>query len=206
MSFNPNHLLNNPVTMLSHPGLMSGLDNGREAAAPVPPPPFDKGLYLDAYSRLGLLSIENVADLGCGAGNFVAIMTAKGMRPEMYVGIDHNHQRISTAKAAYPGWKFIYGDMRDERVRAEYERYGAFLMLNLVDTLEDDLDFLAGLPEGKPLVFSIPKMEMEGSRLCLTESNEIRDRYSSILRIRTVGRYHNSGTGQGWSVILASKW
>ena len=207
MSFNPHQLLQNPATLLSHPGLAAGRDRARECEeAPAPPPPFDRGLYLDAYSRLGMLGIDNVADLGCGAGSFVAVMTAKGMKPEMYVGVDRNHQRVKQARAAYPGWKFIYGDMRDDRIRAEYERYGAFLMLNLIDTLEDDLDFLAGLPENKPLVFSLPKTALEGSRRLLTESNDIRDRYSPVLRIGNVGRYVSPATGQGWSMVMAARW
>ena len=205
MSFNPNHLLNTPASLLTHPGLLAGLDNGREATA-EPPAPFDPGLYVNAYGRLGLLGINNVADLGCGAGNFVSVMIARGMRPDMYVGVDNNHQRISTAKAAYPGWKFIYGDMRDSRIRAEYERFGALLMLNLLDTLEDDLEFLAGLPPEKPLVFSIARKERPEALFFLAESNAVRDRYSSILQVKSVGRYYNAKTDEDWSLVLASRW
>ena len=208
MSFNPNHLLNNPASILNRPGLMAGLDNGREDTPAEPPPPFDPGLYNNAYGRLGLLGIDNVADLGCGAGNFVSVMITKGMRPEMYVGVDSNHRSVSTAKAAYPGWKFIYGDMRDPRIQAEYERYGAFLMLNLIDALEDDLGFLAGLPSGKPLVFSLARSERPEACFFLPESNDIRDRYSSILNIKGVGRYYPPGTDErlGWFVVMASRW
>ncbi|MDR2726286.1 MAG: class I SAM-dependent methyltransferase [Candidatus Adiutrix sp.] len=206
MSFDPHHLLNTPESLLSHPGLMAGLDNGREAAPAEPPPPFDPGLYLNAYGRLGLLGIDNVADLGCGAGNFVSIMTSKRMRPEMYVGVDNNHQRVSTAKAAYPGWKFIYGDMRDSRIRADYERYGAFLMLNLIDTLEDDLDFLAGLPPEKPLLFSIVGQESPEAHFFLPDSNTVRDRYSSIIQIKSVGRYIDPKTNDIRFIVLGSRW
>ena|GEM_PF-1832642 len=207
MSFDPSHLLNNPASILSHPGLMAGLDNDREALVPPePPPPFDPGLYVNAYGRLGLLGIDNVADLGCGAGNFVSVMTAKGMRPEMYVGVDNNHQRLSTAKAAYPGWKFVYGDMREARIRAEYERYGAFLMLNLIDTLEDDLEFLASLPPEKPLLFSISKTENPEALFFLSESNAVRERYSPILNLKSVGRYINNSTGLAWFLVQAVKW
>jgi hypothetical protein len=185
---------------------VAGLDNGREEAPAEPPPPFEPGLYLDAYGRLGHLGINNVADLGCGVGNFVSIMTAKGMRPEMYVGVDNNHQRISTAKAAYPGWKFIYGDMRDSRIRAEYERYGAFLMLGLIDTLEDDLEFLASMPPEKPLVFSIANSERPEASFFLPESNAVRERYSSIIRIKTVGRYYRPNTNYGWFIVQGAKW
>jgi SAM-dependent methyltransferase len=204
MSFNPNQLLNNPANLLGRPG--RGAARADADLPPTPPPPFDPGLYMDAYRRLGLLGIENVADLGCGAGNFVSVMLEKGMRPEMYIGIDSNFKQISTAKAAYPGWKFVYGDLSDDRVRAEYERYGAFLMLNLIDALEDDLDFLGRFPEGKPLIFSLPQSQREGSRRFFESGQEIRERYSSILNLKSVGRYRQPGSGLSWHLILASKW
>ncbi len=202
MSYNPNQMLNSPLAMLA-PGLAK--PQPEEPRAPVAPPPFDPAMYVNAYGRLGMLAIENVADLGCGNGNFVSVMVSRRQRPEMYVGIDHNHQRISTAKAAYPGWKFIYGDFNDPRVRAEYERYGAFLMLNLIDTMEDDIGFLMSLPEGKPLIFSMPKFEREGSFRFLPDGRDIHDRYSSFLSIKSIGRYRDT-QGDNWSMILASRW
>ena len=204
MSFNPNQLLNNPAAMLN-PALVK--PRAEEEAAPVAPPPFDPALYVNAFGRLGLLSIDNVADLGCGAGNFVSVMASRHQRPEVYLGIDYNHAQISTAKAAYPGWKFIYGDFTQERIRAEYERYGAFLMLNLLDTMENDgdIEFLRSMPEGKPLLFSIPKFENEGSVFYLPEGRDVHDRYSDFLHIKSIGRYRNPH-GQAWSLILASRW
>jgi Trans-aconitate methyltransferase len=202
MSFNPNQLLNNPGAMLN-PALVKPKEEA--AKAPVPPPSFDPGLYKDAYGRLGMMSIDNVVDLGCGAGNFVSVMASRKQRPEMYLGIDNNHSQVSIAKAAYPGWKFIYGDFTQERIRAEYERFGAFLMLNLIDTLEDDVEFLMSLPLDKPLLFSVPRFEHPESRLCLPEGRDVHDRYSSILHIKTIGRYRNQ-QGEAWSMILAARW
>jgi len=203
MSFNPNQLLNKPGTLFN-PGLSRGR-TGEEAAVPVPPPSFDPGLYSDAFSRLGMMSIENVVDLGCGAGNFVSVMTTRNQKPEMYLGIDSSHGQISIAKAAYPGWKFIYGDFTQDRIRVEYERFGAFLMLNLIDTMADDVAFLQSVPEGKPLLFSLPKQEREGSLFYCPEGRDIHDRYSSFLNIHSIGRYRNKA-GEAWSMVIASRW
>jgi SAM-dependent methyltransferase len=202
MSFNPNQLLNNPMAMLNRAVVGAQPD---ASAAPVPPPEFDPEMYVNAYGRLGMMSIENVVDLGCGAGNFVSVMIARKQRTEMYLGIDNNHQQISVAKAAYPGWKFLYGDFNNERVKMEYDRYGAYLMLNLVDFMPDDLAFLHGMPEGKPLLFSIPKFDKEGSTVWLADGREIHDRYSSFLNIHSIGRYRNP-FGETWSMIIASRW
>lgn len=203
-NFDANQLLNTPMSMLSP--LAKGRPKEEAAAAPVPPPPFDSGLYLDAFGRLGLLSIDNVADLGCGAGNFVSVMVARNQRPEVYIGIDNNHHQISTAKAAYPGWKFVYGDFNSERVKAEYERYGAYLLLHMVDTVEDDMALLSSMPEGKPLVFSLPRFEKEGSHVFFTENREIQDRYSPILAIKSIGRYRHKASGEEYSMVVAKRW
>ncbi|MGL4209523.1 MAG: class I SAM-dependent methyltransferase [Candidatus Adiutrix sp.] len=204
MSFNPNHLLNNSIAMIN-PMVMQAKDE--KLAAPVPPPPFDPEMYTNAFGRLGMLSIENVVDLGCGAGNFASVMVSRKQRPEVYLGIDSNHAQISIAKAAYPGWKFVYGDFTHERIRAEYEWYGAFLMLNLLDTFSDDgdIELLKSMPDGKPLVFSMPKAPREGSHLYLPDGKDIYDRYSSILAIRTVGRFR-SHANEHFSMVIASRW
>lgn len=191
-------------------GLPAGLLNPVLAkpvanAVPVEPPPFDPGMYNNAYTRLGMLSINNVAELGCGAGNFVSIMSRRKMKPEMYVGIDQSHKDISVAKAAYPDWKFIYGDICDQRIRAEYERFDAYLMLNLLETLEDDLGFLRTLPSEKPLVFSVPFSPQPGAVRFMTDSHAIREYYSDILRIKTIGRYNNR-KGESWGMVIACRW
>jgi hypothetical protein len=61
------------------------------------------------------------------------------------------------------------------------------------------------MPEGKPLVFSIPKQPREGSNLFLPEGRDIHDRYSSILSIRSIGRFRNR-QGEDFSMVIAIRW
>ncbi|MDR1036672.1 MAG: methyltransferase domain-containing protein [Deltaproteobacteria bacterium] len=190
MAFNPNQLLNNPANLLAFRGQQAA--RPAEPAAPVPLEPYDKGLYRDAYSRLGLLSIANVADLGCGTGRFTGVMTDKNQKPEVYLGVDMSHDRIKRARAAFPGWSFIYGDFNDPNVRQEYERREAFLLLNVLDTIEDDLGFLEHVPQGKPLIFSMPRTEREGSLRFFPDMFALRERYSSLISIKSVGRFKDA--------------
>jgi SAM-dependent methyltransferase len=161
-------------------------------------------MYLDAYSRLGLLSIANVADLGCGCGNFTGIMVDKRQKTEVYIGVDMSHNQIKTAKAAYPGWNFIYGDFTNPLIIEKYERYEAYLLLNVLDTMEDEMPFLELVPSGKPLLFSVPRAEKEGSLRFFPDNLSLRDRYSGILNIRSVGRF-KCGTDV-FSMVLAERW
>jgi SAM-dependent methyltransferase len=199
MSFNPNNLLNNPANLISFRS-----QNTPKNIVPVPAPPYDKGMYIDAYSRLGLLNIANIADLGCGTGNFTGVMLDKHQRPEVYLGVDNSHSQISTAKAAYPGWSFIYGDFFQANVRQEYERYEAYLMLNIVDVLEDDLSLLEMVPSGKPVLFSLPRGPVEGSLRYFSDQISIKERYSSLFSIRSVGRYRRPDVEL--SMIVGIRW
>ena len=171
------------------PGLVSGLGQASIALEPpAPPPPFSPVLYENAFSRLGMLNIANVADLGCGPGNFTSVMAKRNQRREVYVGVDISHAQIQTAKAAYPEWSFIYGDFRSPQVIERYERFEAYLLLNVMDILDDELAFLDLVPSGKPVLFSMPRFPKEGSLRYYEDVQSIRDRYSSHLAVKSVGR------------------
>ncbi|MDR2456231.1 MAG: class I SAM-dependent methyltransferase [Deltaproteobacteria bacterium] len=189
MTFDPNQLLSNPASLLAVKHLASApapLAVDPEPAAP--PPPFSPVLYENAFSRLGMMNIANVADLGCGAGNFTSVMERRGQRREVYLGVDISHAQIKTAKAAYPDWNFIYGDFRSPQVIERYERFEAYLLLNVMDVLEDELSFLELVPSGKPLLFNMPRFPKEGSLRYYEEMGELRDRYSGLLSVKSAGR------------------
>jgi SAM-dependent methyltransferase len=210
MTFNPNQLLNNPVNLINLKGAGVIPPTPKEKPPeppkkePLPAPEYDKGLYKDAFSRLGLLSIANVADLGCGAGNFTGVMVERRQKPEVYIGVDMSHKQITTAKAAYPGWNFIYGDFTNPQIIEKYERYEAYLLLNVLDVIEEDLGFLEIVPPGKPILFSVPREEREGSIRFFPDPVSLRDRYSSLLNIKSIGRFKGQDTV--YSMILGVRW
>ncbi|MDR2366744.1 MAG: class I SAM-dependent methyltransferase [Deltaproteobacteria bacterium] len=205
MTFDPNQLLNNPANLLSLKGQLTPRPPVEAPAEPTPPPPYDKAMYENAYGRLGLLRIANVADLGCGVGNFTGVMVGRNQRPEVYLGVDISHNNIKTAKAAYPGWNFIYGDFFDPGVRQHYERFEAYLLLNVMDVLGDELAFLDTVPSEKPVLFSMPRFAKEGSARYFPDPMELRDRYSNHLSIKSVGRF-GSALGEDYSMVVGTRW
>jgi trans-aconitate methyltransferase len=162
-------------------------------------------MYENAYGRLGLLSIANVADLGCGVGNFTDVMVRKNQRFEVYIGVDMSHNNIKTCKATYPGWSFVYGDFHDPSVRQLYERYEAYLLLNVMDVLDDELAFLDTVPSQKPILFSMPRFPKEGSARYFDDPMTLRERYSNHLSIRSIGRCADS-LGDNYSMVVGVRW
>jgi trans-aconitate methyltransferase len=217
MTFNPNQLLNNPANLINIRGAGGTVPGGLANKVPadpqrqpppekeaLPPPEYDRGIYRDAYGRLGLLSVANVCDLGCGNGNFAGVMVERNQRPEVYLGVDMSHSKIKTAKGAYPGWSFLYGDFNSREIREKYERFEAYLLLHVMDVLEDDLAFLDTVPQGKHLVFSLPRFEKEGSKRFFPDLSSLREHYSSLIRITAVGRF-KSPEGV-YSMVQAIRW
>jgi SAM-dependent methyltransferase len=146
-----------------------------------------------------------VVDLGCGVGNFTGVMVKRRQKPEVYIGIDSSHNNIKTAKAAYPGWNFIYGDFTNPNVIQQYERFEAYLLLNMMDIMEDELAFLDTVPSQKPVLFSIPRFPKEGSLRYYDDPLALRDRYSNHLSIKSVGRYNNA-QGETYSMVVGVRW
>jgi trans-aconitate methyltransferase len=181
-----------------------GAGQAAAQAEPVPPKAYDAGLYRDAFSRLGLMRLANVCDLGCGAGNFTGVMVSRNQKPEVYLGVDHSHAQISAARASYPGWNFIYGDFTQPKVREMYERYDAFLLLNVLDSIEDDLGLLSILPSGKPVLFSMPREPREESARFFASQGELKERYGNLLSFRSVGVYR--AKDMAYSMAAAERW
>jgi SAM-dependent methyltransferase len=218
MAFDPNQLLNNPASLMA---ILGAQAKKKEPGPPPPvlapgpapatlegvpgPAPFDKGLYRDAFSRLGLLHIANVADLGCGQGNFTSVMADKRQKTEVYIGVDQNLGQIQVARKAYPGWRFVYGDFQDPKVRQEYERFEAYLLLGVLDGMADDLGFLESIPSGKHLVMDFRREPAEGSLRHFPDSADFRDRYSSLISIRGIGTYRDGG-GKGRGMVVGTRW
>jgi trans-aconitate methyltransferase len=205
MTFDPNQLLNNPANLLSLKGQLPLKPVGEGPTVPVPAPAYDPTMYENAFGRLGLLQIANVADLGCGMGNFTGIMVKRHQKPEVYLGVDMSHNNIKIAKAAYPGWNFIYGDFFSPQIIQQYERYEAYLLLNMLDIMEDELAFLDTVPTGKPILFSMPRFPKAESFRYFDNMSELRDRYSNHLSIRSVGRYVNA-QGEAYSMVVGKRW
>ena len=164
----------------------------------------DPGLYNDAFVRLGTLGIRNVADMGCGAGPFVRVMTEKRQNPQVYWGLDLDKRKIDAARKRYPGWKFTHGDFFNERIRSEFHKHDAFLFLNVLEYLEDDLGLLNSLPPERHVVLSAPTIETPGAIRWYDKAEELRSRYTRVLNVRFKGKYR-SPDGQTWHMVIAQR-
>ena len=159
------------------------------------------GLYNDAFVRLGTLGIRNVADLGCGTGPFVRIMTQRGQKPNVYWGVDNDMEKIEIARKRYPEWNFNYGDLFSERIRNEFVKHEGFLLIKVLEYLENDQELIASLPQGGQVVMAAPQKEAPDRLRWYASSEDVKSRYSHFLEIKFKGRYIGHGNEVWWMVI-----
>jgi SAM-dependent methyltransferase len=186
---------------MMHPQLTTAIPK----PAASPPPDIDYGLYQDAYVRLGMVNINNVADLGCGEGHFAKVMVDRKQRPAVYWGVDLDLDIIQTARGRYPGWRFAYGDFFSDKIQMEFVKFDGFLVLNVLEYLEKDEELLRTIPSGRPVIFSVPAFEPEGALRWFKNDVEVRERYSSIVQIQHLGQYRSSD-GEVYYMATCYRW
>ena len=164
-----------------------------------------KGLYEDAYIRLGNLALRNVADLGCGDGPFPAVLAARKNPTNVYWGVDKDVDRVARARERLPGWQFSIGELFSAKIQAEFVKYDGFLLLEMLDFMKDGLELVSTIPSGRPLVASFTMHEAPGRINPIVERTEIHDRYSAAVKVESIGKYRHPA-GHFWYVMVARRW
>ncbi|MDR1395050.1 MAG: hypothetical protein LBK52_02620, partial [Deltaproteobacteria bacterium] len=70
--------------------------------------------------------------------------------------------------------------------------------------LEDDLSVLEIIPSGRPVLFSMPRTEKEGSKRWFNDPLSLKQRYGNFLNIRSMGRFRASEAV--YSMIVGERW
>ena len=166
----------------------------------------DYGLYNDMFLKLGGLSIYSLADLGCGDGPFVKVMTDRKQPAHFYWGVDADLDKVEKARNNFPGWNFVYGDVFSDRIKNELGRFDAFLMVDFLEHLEGDRDLklLASLPIGSYTVFTARTVEAPDGLRWFEKAEDINTRYSHLIQLQARGKY-TSKNGIRWHSIIGQR-
>ena len=85
------------------------------------------------YLRFIIPEGARVLDLGCGSGSLLS-----ALKPSRGVGVDFSPAMITKAKAAYPSFEFVVGDIENPRTLAAIEGEFDFIVLSdTIGVLED---------------------------------------------------------------------
>jgi len=144
--------------------------------------PLEKSPWLDVYEVvLSLLPADDVpiADLGCGTGRFAKLLARRGYTK--YLGIDFAEKRVEAARAYVPQFQFVVGDVLDPAVKSSLQGYRVFVLTEVLEHLQGDLELLESLPGGSCIVLSVPNYDSAGHVRRFESPETVINRYSGLL-------------------------
>lgn len=137
-------------------------------------------LYEEASKFLPPPSKETIVDLGCGVGGFARLLYRKGYK--RYLGIDFSNYGIDLCKERVPSFAFIVGDLLDPKIRGRFSKHSTFVVLEVLEHINEDIQLLSSIPSKSTVIFSVPNKDFECHVRFFNNPEEVKLRYKDWLR------------------------
>ena len=143
--------------------------------------PLEESSALPVYeTALGLLPPQlAVIELGCGTGRFAELLRRSGQRA--YYGVDFAPEVIAEAKRYCPSELFAVADIREWEHGSDLPDECCYVLLEVLEHLDDDRDVLMRIPPGMPVVFSVPNFWSESHVRRFFQPRDVFERYGDLL-------------------------
>lgn len=100
---------------------------------------------------------DTIIDMGCGIGMFAEVVFSAGYTK--YLGIDFSPTVIDLSKERVPEAEFIIGNLKDKEIHKLIENYRIFVLLEVLEHIEADLDIIATIPIDSLVILSVPSFD-----------------------------------------------
>lgn len=120
-----------------------------------------------------------ILDVGCGTGMFAKLLYKKGYTN--YSGLDFSRNRVKIARETVPDFSFNKRNMFDKQMQEVYPCFDHIVALEVLEHIENDLEFLRMIPDGKIIIFSLPNYLSISHVRAFHKEEFIRDRYGEVL-------------------------
>lgn len=145
--------------------------------------PLEESSALPVYEAAAYLVDRKllVIDLGCGTGRFARHLHRTGQ--VAYHGVDFAPKVISEA-AGYcvgDGSTFQVADIRAWEHGPDLPDECCYVLLEVLEHLDDDRDALMRIPPGLPVVFSVPNFWSESHVRRFLQPRDVFERYGDLL-------------------------
>jgi trans-aconitate methyltransferase len=117
-----------------------------------------------------------VVDIGCGTGRFAKLLDILSYR-----GFDFAADVVAEAERYCPDLSFEVADIREWQHGPDLPDVCCYVLLEVLEHLDDDLDALARIPPGSPVVFSVPNFWSESHVRRYLQPRDVFERYGHLL-------------------------
>jgi trans-aconitate methyltransferase len=119
---------------------------------------YRQSLYLPIWKeilhRMQRRGASSVVDLGCGPGQFAALLRDNGI--EHYQGFDFSTEALKVARASCPELTFTLADLVAQPWADLTTEYDTVIATEFLEHIDEDLAILEQIPSGKYVYLTVP--------------------------------------------------
>lgn len=151
--------------------------------------PLEQSPWLTVYSLVADLLPKPeagipIADLGCGTGRLAKLLHLHGH--QHYWGVDFSEARILEASSYCPELTYEVGNLFDPEIQRRFVDFKAFVITEVLEHVENDLDLLRAVPSGAQIICSVPNYDSAGHVRTFATADDATKRYSEVMTIEDV--------------------
>ena len=142
--------------------------------------PLEESSALPVYeTALRFLAPLPVVDLGCGTGRFAKLADSSGFA--YHAGYDFAPAVVAEAERYCPHLNFEVADLRAWEHATHLPDEVCYVILEVLEHLDDDRDLLGRLAPGQNVVFSVPNFWSESHVRRFLQPADVFARYGDLL-------------------------
>jgi 2-polyprenyl-3-methyl-5-hydroxy-6-metoxy-1,4-benzoquinol methylase len=142
--------------------------------------PLESSSALPVYQAArAMLTTDPIIDLGCGTGRFAELLHRSGF--SKYRGFDFAPSVVEEARNYCTAFEFDVADVREWEHGPDLPDVCCYVLLEVLEHLDDDTDILERIPPGCPVVFSVPNFWSASHVRRYAQPGDVFARYGAIL-------------------------
>lgn len=146
--------------------------------------------------------VKKVLDLGCGPGQFAALLYDKGLRD--YCGLDFSSEAIMVAKRRCPTVKFIKEDIIKSNTVTSKE-YDCVVSLEFLEHVKEDTEILERIRPGTKFYGTVPNFPYISHVRHFKNEVEVISRYGRFFSEFLVDEFLRDMSGVKYFLIEGTK-
>ena len=159
-------------------------------------------LWTVVVDRMMRCRVARVLDLGCGPGQFGAMLYDKGFR--QYCGVDFSNKCIERAKQNCPAFEFIVANILETDV-LESRDYDCLVALEFLEHVEADLAVLRRVKAGAKFFGAVPSFPSVSHVRTFSSAAEVESRYGALFSSLRVDTFQLDAKGARFYLLEGSR-
>jgi len=159
-------------------------------------------LWTVVVDRMTRSRVNRILDLGCGPGQFGALLYDKGFR--QYCGVDFSSKGIDIAIEKCPYFEFIVANVLETNV-LESREYDCLVALEFLEHVREDLAVLQRVKAGTKFFGTVPNYPYPSHVRYFSSTEEVELRYAAFFSSFRVDAFLRNTKGRMFYLLEGTR-